>query len=238
MKVFVQQRLGSSRFPRKAMEEIGGLTITEHVLRRAANVAGKDNVFLLVPASDMNEFLWLDYQVLSFEGVEEWDLMGRFYMAVTQYAHMSEPVVRLTGDCPFVPESAIEEVAEMVAGCGHDYAESRSDPSTRPNGIDAQAFTPGLLCVAEAVTDLELDREDREHMTQTLTTICNDPCVLETLEGLYLDRIPPFRITVDHPEDLASLRGIWAALGGKHPTLFDLDRLYSERPDLFVLEDE
>lgn len=248
--VVIQARHGSTRFPGKIREEIDGISILEHVARRARH-HGYATVIAGARGTEKEPDGWAwTYGWRRALGVglyvgthDDADVLGRIAGAFERQAEEAMKagaaaygaVVRLTADCPFVPVSAIDAVAEAVAGGMFEYAETRSDPSTRPNGIDAQAFTPAILRRAQ---ELSADAAEREHITPLFTDVRQRVTIGE-LEGLQLDSLPPLRLTVDRPEDLPSLRAIAADGRGAqppHPTLTELMGLYALHPELFMLE--
>ncbi len=236
----IQARLGGTRLPGKIKGLVGGLSILEHVARRGRYM-GFDTVISVPPGTE-EEWEWtLRWRAhigvrLHMPRAHEDDVLGRLASTVA-YCSREEryaAVVRLTADCPFVPVSAIDAVAAVVAGGGADFCETRSDPSERPNGIDAQAFTPDLLMAADLS---ELDRSNREHVGPAVKALAENAATIHALEGILLDELPYFSVTVDTPEDLDRVRGIakWHASGGTppHPSLTDLVDVHRMRPDLF-----
>lgn len=176
---------------------------------------------------------------------EENDVLGRFALTAQWANQMSAflgsgpfgVVVRLTADCPFVPVASIDAVAEAVTSGENDYCETRSDPSSRPNGIDAQAMTLGLLLEAAATCKAPAGRE---HLTSALLGAAKRPGRVAQLEGLRLDDVPGFRITLDTPDDLARYRAMAAHLSvdptAGRPTLSELKDLHRRMPELFCVE--
>lgn len=265
--IVVPARMASSRLPGKIAKDIGGYSSLEHVVRRARSqgyttvVAGARE-----GAADTQEWTedvlapWTQWRrglpdkrgrsgfvPIYYAETHENDVLGRISATVSWAIDMDRftggegygCIVRLTPDCPFVPISAIDAVAEAVTSRGNDYCETRSDPSNRPNGIDAQAFTTELLFAAEVLCN---DPEESEHVTPALKAISENPGRISQLEGIRLDDLDPFRITLDTAEDLMRLRAIASELTidptAGRPTLSEIVALYRERPELFVLEKE
>lgn len=238
--VLIQARMGGSRFPGKVKALLAGLTVLEHVSRRAAWM-GYDTV-ISVPPGPETEWDWtMPWRAnigirMHQPAMVESDVLGRLSATAAHIGHGEQygAIVRLTADCPFVPVSGIDAVASAVASGMCDYCETRSDPSTRPNGIDAQAFTPALLYEADRT---ERDRSAREHVTPAVKSRAEYPVTLDCLEGSILDDLPPFRITVDTPADLTVLRAVAKIpVSGAippFPTLSELVAVHHMRPDLF-----
>lgn len=253
--VIIQARMGGTRMPGKVAEVIAGKSVLEHVVRRARHAGYA--VAIAAPTGDAGALAWSagwrknvpDNRMktglvpIYFAACDEGDVLGR----VAQTARWANDmdrftggpgygcVVRLTADCPFVPVSGIDAVAEAVASGVNDYCETRSDPSTRPNGIDAQAFTLELLLEADGKCTYP---EGREHITSALLRASNRPGRVMQLEGLRLDEIPYFRVTLDTAEDLASMMAMAAHLSmdptAGRPTLVELKDLHRRMPELFL----
>lgn len=233
--VVVQQRMGSTRFPGKAKVEIAGMTLTEHVCRRC--LASGLPTILATPFGD--DFSWArwglprGYMYQDRPATDENDVLGRYVRAVGAYVPRPEIVVRVTGDCLFVMPQAITAAVAAVAA-GAEYAETRSDPSTRPNGLDVQAFTRDLLMRIDAVN------RDREHMTTALRANARTITMVDEIDGIPLDALPPLRLCLDTQEDYEMLSQVASHLTmdsrSGRPDLLDLMALYVKKPDIFLME--
>jgi spore coat polysaccharide biosynthesis protein SpsF (cytidylyltransferase family) len=198
---------------------LGGITVTEHVVRRAAEAVGPNSVLLAHPQSE--DFSWAhDYpcHVLACGGIES-DLLDRMWRSLMYWESTNKEadiIVRLTGDTPFVPIDAIRKVVRAVArGC--DYAETRSDPSTLPNGIDAQAFSREVLLEADLT---ESSKEGREHVTPAVLKVAKRKHFVSVIDDMLLRDLPSFRMTVDHPTRAPSLCTI-VDVHRRYPEVFD-----------------
>ena len=255
--IIIQARAGGSRYPGKVFEEIAGLSILEHVVRRARHKGY--TVVIAAPASSAEAMqqtaAWrqvvpdnrgaTSLVPIYFAQADENDVLGRFAQTAKWADQMGSflgmerfgCVVRLTADCPFLPVAGIDAVAEAVTSGENDYCETRSDPSGRPNGIDAQAMTMQLLQEASAFTT---DPGGREHLTGALLGLAEKPGRVQQLEGMRLDELPGFRLTVDTPDDLERYRAMAAHLSvdptAGRPTLMELRDLYRRMPELFCVE--
>lgn len=256
--VVIQARMGSTRFPGKAAAQLAGISVLEHVVRRARHKGY--TVAIAAPASSAEAMKWsrdfrqavpdnrgnAKFVPIYFADIDENDVLGRVAQTAL-WAHDMDRftnggegygcIVRLTADCPFVPVGAIDAVAEAVTSGQNDYCESRSDPSSRPNGIDAQAMTLQLLLEASEKCKVP---EGREHLTGALLGWAKKPGRVQQLEGIRLDDVAPFRITVDTPEDLDRYRAMGAHLSmdptAGRPTLTELRDLHRRMPELFHTE--
>src|SRR5438309_5126859 len=103
----VQARLGSTRFPGKALEEIVGRPMLAHVLARTAAVPGIDRVVLATtvqPEDDALADLARSVGIACVRGSVE-DVLDRFHS--TLLAHPADAILRVTGDCPLLDPLAV-----------------------------------------------------------------------------------------------------------------------------------
>lgn len=255
--VIIQARIGGTRFPGKVATQLAGMSVLEHVVRRARHKGY--TACVSSPSSSAEGLAWSavfranvpdnrgrpGFVPIYFADCKEEDVLGRVAQTARWASDMARftggegygCVVRLTADCPFLPVSAIDAVAEAVTSGQNDYCETRSDPSSRPNGIDAQAMTMELLQEASAFTT---DPGGREHLTSALLGLAEKPGRVQQLEGMRLDDLPGFRLTLDTPDDLERYREIVKHVAvdptAGRPTLMELRDLQRKNPDLFMIE--
>ncbi len=229
----VQARLGSERLPGKVLEEIGGHTALEHVVKRG-RAAGCITI-VAYPASEWEGFMGNMPTGAAFmwTGPEE-DVLGRF-AAVAEGEPGCDVFIRLTADCPFVDMAGITAVADLVTSGAADYA--TTNPGTgelRIDGYDAEAFTRELLLAAH---DNAITAYDREHVTPWIRRHAKKPWHIyrelpkpDTPLGLSY-----YRWTLDTPEDLEWFRTVAEEIDVTppwHPTYEELMALLERRPDL------
>lgn len=256
--IITQARRGGIRFPDKVSADLAGMSVLEHVVRRCRH--GGYTTVVTAPATSLEDWQWSQawraavpdnrgrpgFVPVYMPAVDEMDVLGRVAAAARWACDMGRftgtgdfgCVVRITGDCPFLPTAAIDAVAEAVTSGENDYCETRSDPSFRPNGIDAQAFTRELLQEAAAFCT---DPGGREHVTGALLGAAQKPGRVAQLEGMRLDDLPGFRLTIDTPEDLERYRAMAAHLSmdptAGRPTLMEIRDLHRRMPELFLVEE-
>ena len=99
-----------------------------------------------------------------FAGSED-DVLDRFYRAAIQYA--GDPLIRITGDCPFVDPEIVGQLLELyktghydhvgvATGAGAIFLES----GRFPDGLDAECFSFAALERAWREAMYPLDREN------------------------------------------------------------------------------
>ena len=155
----VQARFGSERLPRKALLPILGLPLIAHVMRRAHQIQGVDEVVLAVPWADRDALrgAWI---TMGFADLAESDVLGRFERVLGQYPDC-QTVMRLTGDCPLLSAHLAEAVLALYRtrrNC--EYAWNVAPGYV--DGTDVEVFSAEALRWASR---LATDPQDREHVT-------------------------------------------------------------------------
>lgn len=197
----VQARMGSTRFPRKVMQPIGGEPLIGVLLERLAGAMSLDEIVVATSDDPRNASL-IEYVRarggLVYEGSES-DVLDRYRGAAE--AAGADVVVRVTGDCPLIDPGLVDEVCAAFLEAGVDYA-SNVDPPTYPDGLDVEVFSRAALERAwtEATTSFE-----REHVTPFLRKA---PGVTRLNVALPSDHSGE-RWTVDEAVDLAVLRRVF-----------------------------
>lgn len=159
--IFVQARLGSTRFPCKVLQTLAGKRVLDHVID-ACQGTGL-STFLLVPTSDEETFKCsFDVKV---HGGSEQDVLSRF-VSCARTNDVSN-IVRITSDCPCLPSSHITEIVEYHKKVGGfvtnvAYEDSYQSLTSIPDGFDIEVFTRDLLEETDRATS---SLKDREHVT-------------------------------------------------------------------------
>jgi len=136
--LFIQARSNSSRLPNKIFEMIGEESILGRIVQtcKQANILPKINekvIAVLCPKGDEKVILWCkNRDVLCFAGSEE-NLINRYLEALKEF--QCGAVIRITGDCPFIPVELIDKCVEEL--CKVDYV-SNTIIRSYPEGYDLQ----------------------------------------------------------------------------------------------------
>ncbi|BBF91365.1 cytidylyltransferase domain-containing protein [Blastochloris tepida] len=201
--IIVQARMTSTRLPGKVMMDLAGKPALSHVLERCRAVVGADIVVCAVPDAPESALIVETARALGCAAVagDETDVLGRYLAAAR--AVSADVVMRVTSDCPLIDPAICADVLALRARTGADYA-ANNLTRTFPHGLDCEAFTTEALARADRAT---AEPFDREHVT---------PWLRRTLNGVNLAAADPSHVserwTLDHPEDLAFLRAVFARL--------------------------
>jgi len=197
----IQARMGSTRLPGKVMMEINHTPIIGLLINRLSNSKYIDQIVLATSDNENNTPLVkyvenLGYKV--FSGDEN-DVLGR-YFHVAELSKASV-VVRITGDCPLIDSSLVDEVIGRFINSNADYASNR-EPPTYPDGLDVEVVS--IKALEEAHKRAKEDFQ-REHVTPYIINS-------DTYKKFYLknsEDLSAERWTVDEPEDFILVQNIF-----------------------------
>lgn len=218
----VQARLGSVRFPRKVLVDLGGVPALKFLLMRLARARSVTEIVVAVPDTCENDDLELEVMRWGFPVVRgpEHDVLDRF----TRAAHSThaDVVVRITGDCPLVDPALVDEVVETLLASDFQYVRTAE---SYPDGFDVEAFLVDLLTAAS--NDAK-NQFDREHVTPWIRR--NAGTAVEVPFDIDLSSE---RVTLDEPEDLMVLRDVVRHFGRDDFTVRDVAQLMRTNERLF-----
>jgi spore coat polysaccharide biosynthesis protein SpsF len=202
--VVVLARTDSARLPGKAIAEVAGRPMLELVVDRLRPACGDA---LVVATTDRG----VDDDIAALARARGWslhrgsteDVLGRLRDAGT--AAGFDPVVRISGDSPFIDAATVRRLLEEHESAGAELT-TNVFPRTFPAGASVEVLTMALLDrLAATVTD----PDDREHVTRWCYANPGDVRIHN------VER-PPLRdvhLAVDTADDLARARFIADRLG-------------------------
>ena len=157
----VQARMGSTRLPNKVMKTMSGKPMIRLLLDRLSQSDLIETIILATSNDKKNDTLASYVESLGylcFRGSEE-DVLDRYYSAASLLN--ADMIVRITGDCPLVDSTLVDEVINKFKCSDVDYC-SNVSPPTYPDGLDVEVFSFNALekSAIEASTPYE-----REHVT-------------------------------------------------------------------------
>jgi spore coat polysaccharide biosynthesis protein SpsF (cytidylyltransferase family) len=190
----IQARMTSRRLPGKALINVGGKTILEHVIHQVeqAEHAGVIRVATSThPTDDPIANHCHNLGVLCYRGSLD-DVLDRYWHA----AHAMHPIIaRVTADCPLLNPELLDKVITTLQNTQADYCTT----SGWAPGHGQEAFTRHALHTAWKHATTPYDREHVvpwmiEHPAFRTAVVVNDgdpgePCTLDTPEDL--ERLRP-----------------------------------------------
>lgn len=199
----VQCRMGSSRLPGKALMDLGGKPVIEHVFDRTHAAKLVDEVVLATTWDEEDDQLaaWArNYGFRHFEGSPT-DVLSRIRQAA-EWAK-ADVVVRVTGDCPMLEPDVIDQVVDAL---GHADFASNCIRRTFAKGLDCEAMHLDTL---RRIDRLAISEKARASVTWFAYVERPDLFVIESVtQGVDHSHID---LCVDTAEDLERLRSLVTA---------------------------
>lgn len=130
----IQARMSSSRLPGKAMQDIGGRPMLQHVIERTQRATLVDKVVLATttdPSDDILEQYCETHELPCYRGSVA-DVLDRYYQAAAQF--QADVVIRLTSDCPLLDPHLLD--LTVLAFLGRSLTQHHVDD---PQTIDSHS---------------------------------------------------------------------------------------------------
>jgi spore coat polysaccharide biosynthesis protein SpsF len=203
--VIIQARMASTRLPGKVLMDLGGRTVLARVIERARAIPGADVVVCAVPEGAADDPVAAEAAragAVVTRGSES-DVLDRYWRAAQSIG--ADAVMRVTSDCPLIDPEICGQLIALWREASADYG-SINTPPAWPHGLECEIFSFAWLerAAREAVKPSE-----REHVS---------PFIRNHPEARQVNLAGPgpqtvrHRWTLDHPDDLAFLRALWARL--------------------------
>ncbi|MEO8017094.1 MAG: aminotransferase class III-fold pyridoxal phosphate-dependent enzyme [Pseudomonadota bacterium] len=223
----VQARMGSTRFPKKVMQPIGGVPMIGVLIERLSRARRIDQIVLATSDADRDAPLAEYVRGLGLPvycGSEQ-DVLDRYYQAAAQAG--ADFVVRITGDCPLIDGGLVDQVIAKLVDSGVDYA-SNVAPSTYPDGLDVEAFR--FAALERSWQEARAPRE-REHVTVHL----RESAAFTRVNLAGEEDLSAERWTVDQQEDFAVVEGVFRHFAPRRDFgWLEVMGLRRARPEIFA----
>jgi spore coat polysaccharide biosynthesis protein SpsF len=160
IRVFVQARMSSRRFPGKVLAPLAGRPMIDHVLERCGGAFGADRVVLATSREESDDALAAHVRALGanvFRG-DLGDVVARFQGCLAVYP--CEWFVRISADSPLIDPRLIARVADRREP-GLDLV-TNVRPRTFPPGQSVEVINARRFAAMDVAT---LTEEEREHVT-------------------------------------------------------------------------
>ena len=222
----IQARLTSTRFPKKILQKINGLTLIEFLIKRVKASKMIDEVIVAIPNNAKNQTLKKYLKNINFFMGSENDVLDRYYKAAKKFK--ANTVIRICGDCPFTDPKIIDQLLLLFSNKKYDYVSNTIKP-TFPDGLDAEVFSFKVLEETWKNANLE---KDREHVT---------PYIIRNKKFKKYNRkfkkdLSSLRLTIDETIDLKQLKLIYKNLKDKKNFgIEEINNLYNKDKKLFSI---
>lgn len=223
----IQARMGSTRLPGKVLAPLEGKPLLLRILERLRAAEGLACLAVATSAAardDAVAALCAEHGIPCHRGPED-DVLRRTLDAALAFE--LDPVVRITGDCPFVCPRAVSELLAFHRREDADY--STYSEETVHEGID-----PFSLRWLRAAQGEARAADEREHPLLILRRRPGAARIARLRPDPRLRARPGLRLSVDEPADLEFARAVYAALGagGRLFSTEELLALLEQRPEL------
>lgn len=232
IEVFVQARMGSTRFPGKILTPILGKPLLYYLVERLRRIKKVNAIRILTsdqPQDDVVEAFCKENNLSCYRGSED-DVLARYYCAAKRWN--PEAIIRITSDCPLIEPAVVDRIIEVYKETKppYDYV-SNTIMRTFPRGLDAEIFSRKAL---EQAHQYGITRADREHVTPY---IYKNPSKFRLGSVTSPLNLSHHRWTVDTPEDLALIKLIYEELYPRNPnfTIEDIAALLDKHPEWVAL---
>jgi len=140
----------------------------------------------------------------------------------------TDAIVRLTADCPLLDPEVIDRVVEAFKRASFDYVSNTIDRSY-PDGLDAEVFS--FHALERAMNEAEW-KSEREHVT---AYIWKHPERFRLGQVIDSCNHSQMRWTVDRPEDLEFVRGVYRHLAGRPACLETVLAVIADNEELSAI---
>jgi len=197
----VQARMGSTRLPGKVLKSIVNKPMIELLLTRLSQSNELDEIVVATSKEVQNDKLQTVVESLGYRCTRgsEKDVLNRFYESAKSVG--ADAIVRITGDCPLVDPSLVDECIKRYKNSGVDYF-SNTDPATYPDGLDIEVMSFDSIERANNETDSDYDRE---HVTPYI----RNSSIFSKSSMQHVEDLSGQRWSVDEPEDLIVVTNIF-----------------------------
>lgn len=133
----VQARMGSERLPGKMMMDLGGKPILAHVIDRLKKCKTLTGIVIATPDEEIAKYAY-SRGVMGYQDTGDPNNVLLRYIKVAGWCN-AQIVVRITGDCPFIDPTIVDE-------CVSEYLNTRVDMvsnvwrRTFPKGMDVEVM--------------------------------------------------------------------------------------------------
>ncbi len=204
----VQARMSSTRLPGKTLADVDGEPMLALLLRRLAHARQIDTIVIATSTDALDDpiaDLCLNIGVELSRGPRQ-DVLNRFLIAIGE---RDGPIVRVTGDCPLIDPSVVDETVKRFMSVPNCAYASNVQPRTYPDGLDVEVFDAAAL---RAIAGESPGAYDREHVTSAIRA---QPERFRQAVLIAAQDLGELRWTVDEPVDLQFIQAVVRRLGDR-----------------------
>ena len=228
--IFITVRMKSTRLPKKALLEIEGKTVIEHLIDRL-KLSKLADFIVLCTSTNPNDEVLADVAkkcgIRSFRGSED-DVLDRYLNAAEKYN--VDYIISLTGDCPFTDPEYIDKTIEFYRKTNADFIMCKELPhGAYSYGIKVEALRKVCAIKDESDTEIWGDYFTKTGIFNVQYLKVDDPDL----------KHPEIRMTLDYPEDFEFFKEVFKRLykKGKVFSLREIMNLLSENKEIIKINE-
>tara|TARA_Y200000002_G_scaffold380898_1_gene393501 strand:- start:344 stop:1096 length:753 start_codon:yes stop_codon:yes gene_type:complete len=225
----VQARMSSSRLPNKVLLPLEGKTVLEHIYCRLTYSTMLTDI-IVVTSNDKSDQSIVELckkkNIKFFQG-NLYDVLDRYYKAANHYN--ADAIVRITGDCPVIDPSIVDEVVNNYLNGDFDFYSLSGE---FPDGLDCQVFKYSALKKSWKEAKLA---SDREHVGTYIEKTC--PKLFKIGGLVKFKKLSHHRWTIDEKSDYIFLKELFSRLFKEDKPFLtkDILNLLSQEPELMKI---
>ena len=204
----LQARMSSRRLSGKVLREINGKPMIYWQLQRIYRAKNVDKV-IVATSTDTTDDPLVDFlnseEALYVRGSLN-NVKERFDNVITQFP--TESFIRLTGDCPLVMPTLIDDLVDAFHEADVDYLSNTIKP-TFPDGLDIEVVKTEAF---RKLGNASLSKAEIEHVTYGLYSRTGKFTTQNFVNSQDLSNL---RWTVDYQEDLEFVREVFSYFRGR-----------------------
>lgn len=225
--ISIEARMTSSRLPGKVLKPINGIPNLELMINRIKNSQYVNDIIVATTINSQDDEIvnWCEKNSINYFRGSENNVYERVLQTHEKYN--SDVIVELTGDCPLLETSIIDETIKFYLENDFEYV-SNCLKITYPIGLAVQVYS--LKTLKSVSTNRELDYQDMEHVTPYLYT--SGKYKIHNLEANEKHYMPDLSITLDTIEDFNLIETICKNFDNIYFTLDNILDFIKKNPHL------
>ena len=227
--LIIQSRIDSTRLPGKALLEVCGKNVTQHIVDRCLQ-SKADKVVLAVPQEDINVYRNIIYDCDIFGGSKN-DVLDRFYHCAIRYK--ADNIIRITGDNICIDPKIIDKVLDFHIKDKYEFSTNAFlREYTYPEGYEVSIIKYNILCELYKIVK---NKVDKEHV---VSFIMENPHLYKIGKYKSKDKIiSHLRLTLDNKDDFYVIEKLYNKLFDKNNYFGynEVKEIYCKYPEIFEL---
>jgi len=204
----IQARMSSSRYPKKMLEEIAGISLVEYVYNRCSYAKLADEVVILTSDDYSDDILYdecIDKNMMVYRG----DLKNVLQRYVDASDYLGANLIcRVCGDSPFVD---VDSIDKMFASYKIDNSTNYMRLKGTLNGFISEVIDKDTL---RQISSYKLSDYDKEHVTSYINRN-KEQFIIKEIDVINdSDELRDYTLTIDYPVDMVVAKVIAERLDG------------------------